>query len=179
MVAHDGMTLRDLYSYNQKRNDQPWPFGASDGGEDHNLSWDQGGDPAKQRQAARTGLALLLTSAGVPMITGGDEMYRTQHGNNNVYNLDSDKNWLNWSDQQRNRAFFEPSMRLPRPFQEISRDGPRIVRCHNDHLVGVFRRHEFSGTRERFGSAVKPCVHGKTRSSQSKNDRTFASHGVG
>ena len=45
----------------------------------------------------RTALALLATSAGVPMITGGDEMLRTQHGNNNPYNLDSPANWLDWS----------------------------------------------------------------------------------
>ena len=47
-----------------------------------------------QRQAARTGLALLMVSAGVPMITGGDEMYRTPFGNNNRYNVDSEKNYL-------------------------------------------------------------------------------------
>jgi glycogen operon protein len=98
LVAHDGFTLRDLYAYNQKNNNQSWPFGPSDGGEDNNNSWDQGGDPALQRQAARTGMALLMLSAGVPMITGGDEMYRTQFGNNNAYNLDSDKNWLDFTD---------------------------------------------------------------------------------
>jgi isoamylase len=112
LVAHDGFTLRDLYAYNGKNNLQPWPFGPSDGGEDNNVSWNQGGDPALQRQAARTGLALLMLSAGVPMITGGDEMYRTQFGNNNVYNLDSDKNWLAWGDAQANATFLAFSRRL-------------------------------------------------------------------
>ncbi|MBP9112952.1 MAG: glycogen-debranching protein, partial [Polyangiaceae bacterium] len=112
IVAHDGLTLRDLYSYNEKRNNQPWPFGPSDGGEDHNESWDQGGEPAMQRQAARTGMAMLMLSAGVPMITGGDEMYRTQYGNNNVYNLDSEKNWLDYSDATKQPKFFEFSKRL-------------------------------------------------------------------
>ncbi|MCF7223810.1 glycogen debranching protein [Marilutibacter chinensis] len=97
LVAHDGFTLNDLYAYNEKDNDQPWPYGPSDGGEDHNNSWDQGGDPVAQRQAARTGLALLMLSAGVPMITGGDEALRTQFGNNNPYNLDSPANWLYWT----------------------------------------------------------------------------------
>jgi isoamylase len=101
IVAHDGFTLRDLYSFNSKQNNQPWPFGPSDGGSDNNISWDQEGDPVFQRQAARTGFAILFLSAGVPLITGGDEMYRTQFGNNNVYNLDSPKNYLDYSDATR------------------------------------------------------------------------------
>jgi isoamylase len=94
--AHDGFTLRDLYAYNSKQNTQAWPYGPSDGGEDNNNSWDQGGVAADQRRAARTGMAMMLLSAGVPMITGGDEYLRTQFGNNNAYNLDSAANWLNW-----------------------------------------------------------------------------------
>jgi isoamylase len=112
MVAHDGFTLRDLYSYNSKNNSQPWPFGPSDGGEDNNNSWDQGGDTTLQRQAARNGLAFLMLSAGVPMITGGDEMYRTQNGNNNAYNLDSEKNWLNYGDATAFPKFFNYSKKL-------------------------------------------------------------------
>jgi isoamylase len=114
IVAHDGFTQRDLYAYNGKNNNQPWPFGPSDGGENNNISWDQGGDPVKQRQAARTGLALLMLSAGVPMLTGGDEMYRTQFGNNNAYNVDTDRNWLNWSDATTNAGFFSFATRLIR-----------------------------------------------------------------
>lgn len=97
MVAHDGFTLRDLYSYNSKVNNQAWPYGPSDGGEDNNNSWDQGGDAYAQRRANRTGLAFMMLSGGVPMITGGDEMLRTLQGNNNPYNLDSPANWLNWT----------------------------------------------------------------------------------
>ena len=97
MVAHDGFTLRDLYSYNSKQNLQAWPYGPSDGGDDNNHSWDQGGNAAEQRKAARTGLAFMMLSAGVPMLTGGDEALRTQFGNNNAYNLDSSANWLNWA----------------------------------------------------------------------------------
>jgi isoamylase len=96
LVAHDGFTLKDLYSCNQKNNNQPWPYGPSDGGDDHNVSWDQGGDAAQQRRAARNGLALIALSAGVPMFTGGDEFLRTQYCNNNAYNLDSNKNWLTY-----------------------------------------------------------------------------------
>jgi glycogen operon protein len=91
VVVHDGFTLRDLYRFNDALNQQlMFPFGPSSGGGDSNIniSWNQGGDPALQRQAARTGMALLLVSAGVPLIVGGDEMYRTQFGNNNPFYLD-------------------------------------------------------------------------------------------
>lgn len=97
IVAHDGFTLNDLYAFNSKQNSQPWPYGPSDGGEDNNNSWDQGGIAADQRRAARTGFALMMLSAGVPMMTGGDEALRTQFGNNNTYNLDSAANWLYWT----------------------------------------------------------------------------------
>jgi glycogen operon protein len=97
MVAHDGFTLRDLYACNGKNNGQAWPYGPSDGGEDNNNSWDQGGVAADQRKAARNGLAFLLLSAGTPMITGGDEALRSLACNNNPYNLDSSANWLSWT----------------------------------------------------------------------------------
>ncbi len=105
MVAHDGFTLNDLYSYNSKQNNQPWPYGPSDGGEDSNHSWDQGGVAADQRRAARTGMAFMMLSAGVPMFNGGDEALRTQFGNNNVYNLDSPANWLYWTRTQSEANF--------------------------------------------------------------------------
>ncbi|MEW6734427.1 MAG: isoamylase, partial [Acidobacteriota bacterium] len=104
ITAHDGFTLKDLYSYNVKNNSQAWPYGPSDGGEDNNLSWDQGGVAQDQRKAARNGFAFLMISAGTPMIVGGDEYLRSLNGNNNPYNLDSSINWLNysWSTDQTN-----------------------------------------------------------------------------
>jgi glycogen operon protein len=108
IVAHDGFTLKDLYSCNGKNNSQAWPYGPSDGGEDNNNSWDQGSIAADQRKAARNGFALMMVSGGVPMMTGGDEMLRSLNCNNNPYNLDSSANWLNWSlstDQSNFKAF--------------------------------------------------------------------------
>lgn len=98
IVVHDGMTLRDLYAFNAPQNNQPYPRGPSPGGRSgqDEMCWDQGGDPTLQRQAARTGAALLLLSAGVPLIAGGAEIYRTQFGNNNAFNLDTIANWLDW-----------------------------------------------------------------------------------
>ncbi|GAA0446160.1 glycogen operon protein GlgX homolog [Actinoplanes capillaceus] len=97
MVAHDGFTLKDLYSCAAKNNNQPWPYGPSDGGSDDNISWDQGGAATDQRKAARNGQALLLLSGGTPMMTGGDEYLRGINCNNNPYNLDSSANWLTWA----------------------------------------------------------------------------------
>lgn len=108
ITAHDGFTLKDLYGCNGKNNSQAWPLGPSDGGEDNNNSWDQGGTATEQRRAARNGVALMLLSAGVPMVVGGDEYLRTLSCNNNPYNLDSSANWLSWSwsgDQTNFNAF--------------------------------------------------------------------------
>ncbi len=99
LVSHDGFTLHDLYACDAPSNNQAWPFGPSNGGSTSNYSWDHGGDPVAQRQAVRTGLALELLAAGVPMIEGGDELGRTVACNNNPYNLDSTATWLDWTGQ--------------------------------------------------------------------------------
>ena len=98
IVCHDGMTMRDLYSFNAPNNHQPFPFGPSSGGRNaaEEMSWDHDGDPVQQQQAVRTGLAILLLSAGTPMLLGGSEINRTQLGNNNAYNLDTSANWFDW-----------------------------------------------------------------------------------
>lgn len=112
IVAHDGFTLADLYRFNFKNNNQPFPAGPSDGGSDDNLSWDQGGNPADQRKAARNGLALLMLSAGTPMMTGGDEFLRSLDGNNNPYNVDTSFNWLNFELNDEQQAFKAFARRL-------------------------------------------------------------------
>jgi glycogen operon protein len=98
IVCHDGMTLRDLHSFNGPNNNQPFPFGPSSGGRSaaEEMCWDHEGDPVQQKQAVRTGLAILLLSAGTPMLLGGSEINRTQLGNNNAYNLDTSANWFDW-----------------------------------------------------------------------------------
>ncbi|MCZ8075227.1 MAG: alpha-amylase family glycosyl hydrolase [Paucibacter sp.] len=92
--VHDGFTLKDLYSCKGKNNQQAWPLGPSDGGTTDEDSWDAGGSAALQRQQARTGFALLMLSAGVPIFQAGDETLRSLNCNNNPYNLDSSGNWL-------------------------------------------------------------------------------------
>jgi glycogen operon protein len=96
ITAHDGFTLLDLVSYNGRNNGAPWPFGPSDGGADTNLSWDSGGDRALRRQRLRGFLTVLFLSRGVPMMLSGDELARTQNGNNNPYKIDSVAMWNNY-----------------------------------------------------------------------------------
>jgi isoamylase len=96
VVAHDGLTLHDLFRHDDRDNDQPWPYGPSNGGSEQNLASDHDGDPARQATVTRTAMALLAVSSGVPMLTGGDEAGRTLRANNNPYNLDNEANWLRW-----------------------------------------------------------------------------------
>jgi glycogen operon protein len=97
IVAHDGFTLADLVSYGGKTNaGRQWPFGPSDGGSDSNDSWDSDGDKALRRQRFRSFFVWQMFSRGQPMIVAGDELARTQNGNNNPYNLDAVANWNNY-----------------------------------------------------------------------------------
>ncbi|MBL8348741.1 MAG: glycogen-debranching protein [Burkholderiaceae bacterium] len=108
--VHDGFTLKDLYSCNGQNVTQPWPLGPSDGGTADEDQWDNLADPVLQRQQARTGMALLMLSAGVPIFNAGDEFLRALNCNNNPYNVDSAGNWLNWSlstEQQNFRTFVQ------------------------------------------------------------------------
>jgi glycogen operon protein len=103
IVAHDGFTLLDLVSYNAKNNQNPWPFGPSDGGSDENLSWDSGGNPEVRRQRVRNFWVILMFSRGIPMAVYGDEFGRTQNGNNNPWSLDSIATWNNYDQIATNR----------------------------------------------------------------------------
>ncbi|GAB7044718.1 MULTISPECIES: glycogen debranching protein [Catenuloplanes] len=102
VTAHDGFTLRDLVSYDEKHNDANGE-GNRDG-DDHNLSWNCGAegptdDPqvlALRDRQTRNALLLLLCSHGVPMLQAGDELGRTQLGNNNAYCHDGELTWLDW-----------------------------------------------------------------------------------
>jgi len=103
VTAHDGFTLRDLVSYNEKHNDANGEDNRD--GESHNRSWNCGAegptdDPeinALRAQQQRNFLVTLLLSQGVPMISHGDELGRTQQGNNNVYCQDNELSWIDWA----------------------------------------------------------------------------------
>jgi len=102
VTAHDGFTLRDLVSYNEKHNEANGE--GNNDGESHNRSWNCGAegptdDPAvnelRSRQQ-RNFLTTLLLSQGIPMLLGGDELGRTQQGNNNAYCQDNELSWIDW-----------------------------------------------------------------------------------
>ncbi len=102
LTAHDGFTLNDLVSYNDKHNEANGEGGND--GHNHNLSWNCGHEGPTQDEAIealrerqkRNLLATLLLAQGTPMILAGDEFGRSQNGNNNTYCQDNELNWLNW-----------------------------------------------------------------------------------
>ena len=111
--CHDGFTLYDLVSYNEKHN---WKNGHENrDGMDANYSWNCGhegdeGVPADvlalRRQQAKNFCCLLMLSNGIPMFRAGDEFLNTQFGNNNPYNQDNEIGWLDWSQLEKNQEMF-------------------------------------------------------------------------
>ena len=148
VTAHDGFTLHDLVSYNDKHNEANGEDNRD--GSDHNLSWNCGvegptDDPAiiaLRAQQKRNFLATLLLSQGVPMLLAGDEMGRTQRGNNNAYCQDSELTWVDWSLTLEDHQLIEFVRRLI----QIQRQHP------------VFRRSSFFQGRRIRGSGIKDIV---------------------
>ncbi|WP_031094139.1 MULTISPECIES: glycogen debranching protein GlgX [unclassified Streptomyces] len=113
VTAHDGFTLRDLVSYNDKHNEANGEDNRD--GESHNRSWNCGAegetdDPAVLELRARQQrnlLATLLLSQGIPMLCHGDELGRTQRGNNNAYCQDNEISWVDWDLTGEQRALAE------------------------------------------------------------------------
>ncbi|MFF8499086.1 glycogen debranching protein GlgX [Streptomyces anulatus] len=138
VTAHDGFTLRDLVSYEQKHNEANGE-GNRDGTSD-NRAWNCGAegesdDPeinALRRRQLRNLLTTLLLSTGVPMLVAGDEMGRTQGGNNNAYCQDNETGWLDWS------LLEEPAWR------ELTELTARVLTLRRAHPV-LRRRAFFSG----------------------------------
>jgi isoamylase len=118
ITCHDGFTLHDLVSYNDKHNEANLEDNRD--GESHNNSWNCGtegatDDPgilALRQQQKRNMLATLILSQGVPMLCAGDEMARTQRGNNNAYCQDNELSWLDWSLDELGRSLREFTRRL-------------------------------------------------------------------
>ncbi|NMG11381.1 glycogen debranching protein GlgX [Brasilonema sp. UFV-L1] len=118
VTAHDGFTLNDLVSYNEKHNEANGEDNRD--GESHNRSWNCGAegetdDPEvlqlRERQR-RNFLTTLMLSQGIPMLLGGDEIGRTQKGNNNAYCQDNEISWFDWDLQQANEDLVNFSREL-------------------------------------------------------------------
>ena len=112
ITAHDGFTLMDLVSYNNKHNEANGENNRD--GEEHNNSWncgwegecdDEGINTLRHKQI-KNAISLLMVSQGIPMILSGDEMGNTQFGNNNAYCQDNEIGWLNWNNLQKNADLY-------------------------------------------------------------------------
>ena len=125
ITCHDGFTLADLVTYNEKHNEANLE-GNRDGTNDNN-SWncgaegptDDAGIVRLRKQQIKNFACSLLFAAGTPMLLGGDEFMRTQRGNNNAYCQDNEISWLDWDDAERSRdmlAFFRKAIALCRRF---------------------------------------------------------------
>jgi isoamylase len=145
ITAHDGFTLADLVSYNDKHNEANGENNRD--GHDHNLSWNCGtegptSDPAVMALRARQQrnfLATLFLSQGVPMLQAGDELGRTQHGNNNAYCQDNESSWIDWN--------------LDPPRRELAEFTRLLIHLRQRHPV--LHRHKFFQGRRIRGSEVK------------------------
>ncbi|GAA1249773.1 glycogen debranching protein GlgX [Pseudonocardia aurantiaca] len=113
VTAHDGFTLSDLVSYNEKHNEANGEDNRD--GESHNRSWNHGTEGpveggevhVRRERQKRNFIATLLLSQGVPMLAHGDELGRSQHGNNNVYCQDNELAWVDWKEARDNSVLTE------------------------------------------------------------------------
>ena len=145
VTAHDGFTLGDLVAYDTKHNESNGEDNRD--GTDHNLSWNGGVEgptddtkilEIRERQM-RNFLATLFLSQGIPMLCGGDEIGRSQSGNNNAYCQDNDISWFQWS--------------LSRPAARLLEFTQRLIRLRREHPV--FHRRTFFHGRRVLGAASK------------------------
>ena len=143
VTAHDGFTLSDLVSYNEKHNEANGEENRD--GESHNRSWNCGAEGATEdpdvralrARQQRNFLATLLLSQGVPMLLSGDEAGRTQQGNNNAYCQDNEITWLDWEHADRELVEFtsqlvrirreHPVFRRPRWFKGRGVEGTELT----------------------------------------------------
>jgi isoamylase len=148
VTSHDGFTLNDLVSYNNKHNEANGESNAD--GENNNLSWNCGaegptnepGIQARREKQKRNFIATLFLSQGVPMICGGDEIGRTQKGNNNAYCQDNETTWLHWDLTSAQKDLLEFTRRMI----ELQRNQP------------VLRRRKFFQGRSIRGEDVKDII---------------------
>ena len=148
VTAHDGYTLNDLVSYNDKHNEANGEDNRD--GDNHNSSWNHGAegptdDPeinAVRERQKRNFLATLLLSQGVPMLTAGDEYGRSQHGNNNAYCQDNELSWLAWEWDKRGELL-----------QGYTRE---LIKLRHAHPI--FRRPKFFQGRKIRGQDVKDIM---------------------
>jgi glycogen operon protein len=168
VTAHDGFTLYDLVSYNEKHN-RANGEGNRDGC-DHNFSWncghegDEGAAPEvlrlRERQV-RNFLVILMISNGVPMLRMGDEFLHTQKGNNNAFNQDNPLSWIHWDDAERHAGF----LRFTRLLIAYRRRATHVARgtFWRDavHWLGPEGPIDFEPESQEMGFALAPAPGGE------------------
>lgn len=138
LTCHDGFTLWDLYSYNEKHNEANG-WNNTDGAND-NRSWNCGieGETDDEnvlmlrRKLAMNGFAVLMCSRGTPMFFAGDEFLNSQFGNNNAYCQDNEISWLNWTDLKKNQEHF----RFCRYMTRFRKEHPILSRFTGSSCMG-------------------------------------------
>jgi glycogen operon protein len=175
VTAHDGFTLYDLVSYNEKHNRANGEDGR-DGAND-NYSWNSGAegptdDPevnALRERRAKNMMTTLMLSQGVPMILAGDEFLRTQRGNNNAWCQDNDISWVDWELAEKNKGF----LRFVRELIHLRKRHPALRRRR--FFAGAFRRGaaEPGPTPDQFPSAgpVRPGDAGAAEGTTGRGTR--------
>ena len=146
VTCHDGFTLRDLTSYAAKHNEANHEDNRD--GHDHNLSSDWGVEGetedrrilAARRRARRNLLVTLLLSRGVPMLSHGDELGRTQKGNNNAYCQDNETSWVDWTRLGEEREWLDFVCRAV----ALRRAHPGLCPSEDERAVTVFAEHVLS-----------------------------------
>jgi glycogen operon protein len=159
ITAHDGFTLADLVSYNDKHNEANQEDNAD--GHSHNASWNCGtegptDDPdilALRDRQRRNLMTTLLMSQGTPMILMGDESGRSQDGNNNAYCQDGPMNWLDWSDDDPRETAFADFMRR---IIAIRQSRPLLARDRFFHGESADGGHPFARWLEPAGDEMQP-----------------------
>jgi glycogen operon protein len=167
VTSHDGFTLRDLVSYNEKHNEANLEENRD--GDNHNLSWNHGVEGptedseinALRWRQMRNFMTTLLTSQGVPMLRSGDEIGHTQHGNNNAYCQDNEISWLSWELDEEQQAFLD----FLRSLVRLRQENP------------VLHRRKFFQGRPLRGSEVKDILWLKP-SGREMSDRDWQSDSV-
>jgi len=172
VTAHDGFTMRDLVSYNERHNEANGEGGND--GESHNRSWNSGAEgPTEDAEVrslrlrrAKNLMATLLLSQGVPMILHGDEMGRTQQGNNNTYCQDGELAWMGWEldEDQMEMLWFTQQMialRHEHPIFRRRRFLQGVVREDADSVLKDVEWLATDGapmTEEEWGDAQNKCL---------------------
>ncbi|MGB4262835.1 MAG: glycogen debranching protein GlgX [Fervidobacterium sp.] len=166
ITCHDGFTMRDLVSYNQKHNEMNGENNEDGASENFSYNWGVEGDTDNpevnkiRKQQIKNFFSILMLSHGTPMLLMGDEMYRTQKGNNNAYCIDDETTWVDWT--------------LKEEHEEIFRFVEKIIKFRKFHPA--LKRECFFQKYDKFGNVITDITwHG---TEPFEPDTSYTSHSI-